>query len=167
MTLLAVYKTAFHLYNTNVKSAGRWLKWSAASERYYPHCAASTASVSERLPPTFMSVHYENGAREPGLPLVCRICDYFGVSADYLLGRIDLSPEAPLPSLERLQAAMAAEDDPDVKQAAQACISSAAERLRLRMSGEGGEIAAAEHASDMAAAELELMRAVSRRGKKE
>lgn len=111
--------------------------------------------------------HYENGAREPGLPLVCRICDYFGVSADYLLGRIDLSPEAPLPSLERLQAAMAAEDDPDVKQAAQACISSAAERLRLRMSGEGGEIAAAEHASDMAAAELELMRAVSRRGKKE
>ncbi|MGM9527408.1 MAG: helix-turn-helix domain-containing protein [Oscillospiraceae bacterium] len=111
--------------------------------------------------------HYENGAREPGLPLVCRICDYFGVSADYLLGRIDLSPEAPLPSLERLQAAMAAEDDPDVKQAAQACISSAAERLRLRMSGEGSEIAAAEHASDMAAAELELMRAVSRRGKKE
>ena len=70
--------------------------------------------------------HYENGAREPGLPLVCRICDYFGVSADYLLGRIDLSPEAPLPSLERLQAAMAAEDDPDIKQAAQACISSAA-----------------------------------------
>ena len=108
--------------------------------------------------------HYENGAREPGLPLVCRICDYFGVSADYLLGRIDLSLEAPLPSLERLQAAMAAEDDPDIKQAAQACISSAAERLRLRMSGEG---AAAEHASDMAAAELELMRAVSRRGKKE
>ena len=33
--------------------------------------------------------HYENGAREPGLPFVCRACDYYGVSADYLLGRAD------------------------------------------------------------------------------
>ena len=33
--------------------------------------------------------HYENGAREPGLGFVCRACDYYGVSADYLLGRTD------------------------------------------------------------------------------
>ena len=31
--------------------------------------------------------HYETGAREPGLAFVCRACDYYGVSADYLLGR--------------------------------------------------------------------------------
>ena len=31
--------------------------------------------------------HYENGAREPGLNFLCRACDYYGVSADYLLGR--------------------------------------------------------------------------------
>ena len=31
--------------------------------------------------------HYENGAREPGLPFICRACDYYGVTADYLLGR--------------------------------------------------------------------------------
>jgi len=31
--------------------------------------------------------HYENGAREPGLRFVCLACDYYGVSADYLLGR--------------------------------------------------------------------------------
>lgn len=31
--------------------------------------------------------HYENGAREPGLDFVARACDYYGVSADYLLGR--------------------------------------------------------------------------------
>ena len=31
--------------------------------------------------------HYENGAREPGLNFVCRVCDYYGVTADYLLGR--------------------------------------------------------------------------------
>ena len=32
--------------------------------------------------------HYENGAREPGLPFLCRACDYYGVTADYLLGRV-------------------------------------------------------------------------------
>ena len=31
--------------------------------------------------------HYENGIREPGLRFVTRACDYYGVSADYLLGR--------------------------------------------------------------------------------
>lgn len=31
--------------------------------------------------------HYENGAREPGLSFVCRACEYYGVTADYLLGR--------------------------------------------------------------------------------
>ena len=33
--------------------------------------------------------HYENGAREPGLNFVCRACDYYGVTADYLLGRTE------------------------------------------------------------------------------
>mgnify|MGYP003207154493 CR=1 FL=1 len=33
--------------------------------------------------------HYEKGAREPGLDFVIRACDYYGVSADYLLGRTD------------------------------------------------------------------------------
>ncbi len=31
--------------------------------------------------------HYENGIREPGLSFVVRVCDYYQVSADYLLGR--------------------------------------------------------------------------------
>ena len=31
--------------------------------------------------------HYENGAREPGLGFVCRVCEYYGVTADYMLGR--------------------------------------------------------------------------------
>ena len=39
--------------------------------------------------------HYENGAREPGLGFVCRACDYYGVTADYLLGRTDASGAAP------------------------------------------------------------------------
>ena len=31
--------------------------------------------------------HYENGIREPGLAFVVRACDYYHVSADYILGR--------------------------------------------------------------------------------
>ena len=31
--------------------------------------------------------HYENWAREPGLSFVCRVCEYYGVTADYMLGR--------------------------------------------------------------------------------
>lgn len=31
--------------------------------------------------------HYENGIREPGLSFVVKACNYYGVSADFLLGR--------------------------------------------------------------------------------
>ena len=31
--------------------------------------------------------HYENGAREPGLVFVVKACDFYNVSADFLLGR--------------------------------------------------------------------------------
>ena len=44
--------------------------------------AAAELGISQAL-----LSHYENGAREPGLSFVCRACDYYGVSADYLLGR--------------------------------------------------------------------------------
>ena len=44
--------------------------------------AAGDLGVSQAL-----LSHYENGAREPGLAFVCRVCDYYGVTADYLLGR--------------------------------------------------------------------------------
>jgi len=45
--------------------------------------AAADLGISQLLS------HYENGAREPGLDFVCRACEYYGVSADYLLGRTD------------------------------------------------------------------------------
>ena len=40
--------------------------------------------------------HYENGAREPGLDFIVRVCDYFGVTADFLLGRTARADTAPL-----------------------------------------------------------------------
>ena len=50
--------------------------------------AAAELNISQAL-----LSHYENGAREPGLSFVCRACDYYGVSADYLLCRTD-EPDA-------------------------------------------------------------------------
>lgn len=50
--------------------------------------AAAELGISQAL-----LSHYENGAREPGLVFVCRACDYYGVSADYLLCRTE-DPDA-------------------------------------------------------------------------
>lgn len=44
--------------------------------------AAETLGISQAL-----LSHYENGIREPGLSFVVKACDYYQVSADYLLGR--------------------------------------------------------------------------------
>lgn len=44
--------------------------------------AAADLGISQAL-----LSHYENGVREPGLTFVKKACDYYRVSADYLLGR--------------------------------------------------------------------------------
>lgn len=44
--------------------------------------AATALGISQAL-----LSHYENGIREPGLAFVTKACDYYHVSADYLLGR--------------------------------------------------------------------------------
>ncbi len=67
--------------------------------------AAADLNISQAL-----LSHYENGAREPGLSFVCRACDYYGVSADYILCRSEaLNPvqsvnESAEELLDRMQA---------------------------------------------------------------
>jgi len=61
--------------------------------------AAAALGISQAL-----LSHYENGAREPGLAFVCRACDYYGVTADYLLGRSDASAEKTAEAALRLLA---------------------------------------------------------------
>ena len=46
--------------------------------------AAAELGISQAL-----LSHYENGLREPRLEFVVKLCDYYGVSADYILGRTD------------------------------------------------------------------------------
>lgn len=33
--------------------------------------------------------HYEHGDREPSIDMLRRLCDFYDVSADYLIGRTD------------------------------------------------------------------------------
>lgn len=47
--------------------------------------AAAELKISQAL-----LSHYENGIREPGLDFVVRVCEYYSVSADYMLGRTNI-----------------------------------------------------------------------------
>jgi transcriptional regulator with XRE-family HTH domain len=49
--------------------------------------------------------HYENGVREPGLAFVVKACDYYHVSADFILGRTLSREGSMLTSEEILNAA--------------------------------------------------------------
>ena len=49
--------------------------------------------------------HYENGIREPGLGFVVKACDYYNVSADFILGRTLSREGSMLTSEEVLNAA--------------------------------------------------------------
>jgi transcriptional regulator with XRE-family HTH domain len=42
--------------------------------------------------------HYENGAREPKLEFVTKACDYYNVTADYILGQTDSRDTQTLPT---------------------------------------------------------------------
>lgn len=59
------------------------------SRGYSQRKAAADLQISQAL-----LSHYENGAREPGIPFILRACDYYGVSADYILGRADEEDDA-------------------------------------------------------------------------
>jgi len=55
--------------------------------------AASDLGISQAL-----LSHYENDAREPKLEFIIKACDYYGVTADYLLGRAGSPAEQILPA---------------------------------------------------------------------
>ena len=62
--------------------------------------AAADLGISQAL-----LSHYENGIREPGLSFVVKACDYYGVSADFILGRTLSREGSMLTSEEILNAA--------------------------------------------------------------
>lgn len=50
------------------------------------HISQRSAAAAMGISQALLS-HYENGVREPGLAFVVKACDFYQVSADYLLGR--------------------------------------------------------------------------------
>jgi len=64
---------------------------------YSQRQVASDLNISQAL-----LSHYENGAREPKLEFVVRACDYYSVSADYILGRSDERADKSLRLIEEL-----------------------------------------------------------------
>ena len=62
--------------------------------------AANDLGISQAL-----LSHYENGIREPGLSFVVKACDYYRVSADFILGRTLSREGSMLTSEEILNAA--------------------------------------------------------------
>ena len=77
--------------------------------------AAADLQISQAL-----LSHYENGAREPGLGFVCRACDYYNVSADYLLGRVDEEGDSAAGALARARLTEIAEALRDLADRAEA-----------------------------------------------
>ena len=49
--------------------------------------------------------HYENGAREPKFEFVLKACTYYGVTADYMLGRVDERATLRLPKPQSCEGA--------------------------------------------------------------
>jgi len=107
--------------------------------------------------------HYENGTREPGLPFVCRVCDYFGVSADYILGRTEENCDGVCGTgaIGEMNKLLLSISDPMVRDAAVSFVDSAAKRMVFRLTLSGDELELAEQSSEMALSELRIVRAVS------
>ena len=103
--------------------------------------------------------HYENGTREPGLPFVCRVCDYFGVSADYILGRSDdeTTGACATGAVAELNRSLSEISDSALRKAALDYVDSAAKKMTLHLTYHE-DLYLAEQTAAMAEAELQIVR---------
>ncbi len=106
--------------------------------------------------------HYENGTREPGLPFVCRVCDYFSVSADFILGRSDdeNSGCCAAAAVTELTRALSEAGDTDVRKAALDYVDGAARKMTAYLTYHD-DLLLAEEAAAMSEAELRVVRLCS------
>lgn len=102
---------------------------------------------------------YENGSREPGLPFICKACDYFGVSADYLLGRTEdlTGRSAGFPAIASLNAVLQSSST-SVREAAADYIDAAARRVASAAEGTDSAASASAQEIEMAHALVRLYR---------
>lgn len=107
--------------------------------------------------------HYENGSREPGLAFVCRVCDFFGVSADHVLGRSTSENKhiVGLQAVNELNRTLAQNDNHAVKSAAEDYLNFAAKRISAHLKSGNSELEAAQQAAEMSLSELKLINLLS------
>jgi transcriptional regulator with XRE-family HTH domain len=101
--------------------------------------------------------HYENGNREPSLLVVCRVCDYFGVSADFILGREESPGSSVGDSALPINFPAAGDKAPELRRESEAYLRAARRRLEALVGD--APLEAAQAALDMAQAELSLVAA--------
>ena len=104
--------------------------------------------------------HYEKGTREPGLPFVGRVCDYFGVTADFVLGRSERT-DVPVFSgaTAELNRALMDFGEGEIKSTALAYVDAAASKMTCRLTYHDEADLLTKNA-EMAEAELALVRAL-------
>lgn len=108
--------------------------------------------------------HYENGSREPGLPFICKVCDYFGVSADFLLGRGESEGSekgGAFAAAGAFHKSLEAFPE-DMNRDAYAFLDAAFRRISAHVHNRRSPLEAAQAAVDMAEAELRLLQTLSR-----
>lgn len=66
------------------------LKKVRKEKRYTQQAIADALMVSKGA-----VASWESGARKPDIDTVCKLADFYGVSTDYLLGRIEIKKETP------------------------------------------------------------------------
>ena len=96
--------------------------------------AAADLGISQAL-----LSHYENGAREPRLEFLGRVCEYYGVTSDRLLGRVDAQDDNRQILAETVEDLLDRLDGMDPKTAAAvvACVRNGAEMIRYMLDHPG------------------------------
>lgn len=111
--------------------------------------------------------HYEKGTREPGLPFVGRVCDYFGVTADFVLGR---SERTNIPvfsgATAELNRALMDFGEGDIKEAALSYVDAAAKKMTCRLTFHDETDLLALN-GEMAQSELRFVQALSARNRED
>ena len=111
--------------------------------------------------------HYEKGTREPGLPFVGRVCDYFGVTADFVLGR---SERTNIPvfsgATAELNRALMDFGEGDIKEAALSYVDAAAKKMTRRLTFHDETDLLALN-GEMAQSELRFVQALSARNRED
>lgn len=110
--------------------------------------------------------HYEKNTREPGLPFIGRVCDYFGVTADFVLGRADRSGTPAFSgAAAELSRALLDFGEGDIKSAALAYMNAAAGKMLCRLTYHD-ETELLTFEAEMVQSELALVRALPAKAQK-